>query len=97
MDNSDCNKCLSSDGTDPNGAISRRNFLGNLSAGVAATLLMMPSVSASLAADGAAELPRRRPDGTFEEEERYFAELGKTFTIDPRDRYFVVAQKGSPS
>ena len=95
MEKYDGNESLPGDGTDSTDGISRRNFLGALSAGVAATLLMMPSVSAALVADSAAELPRGRPDGTFEEEERYFAELGKTFTITPRDRYLAVAQKGS--
>lgn len=89
------NESLPGDETDLTVGISRRNFLGSLSAGVAATLLMMPSVSAALATDSAAELPMGRPDGTFGEEERYFAELGKTFIITPRDCYFAVAQKGS--
>ena len=94
MDKSDKAERPSADGCTPPG-LSRRDFLGKLSTGVAATLLMMPSVRAALSSERALELPTRRPEGTFDEEESYFAEFAKTFTIHPRDRYFTAAQKGS--
>ena len=75
--------------------MNRRDFLGTLSSVVAATLLTMPSVSVAAAGRPAEESPIRPPDGSFVTEEAFFAEFGRTFTIDPRDRYFTAAQKGS--
>ena len=77
------------------GNMNRRAFLGTLSSTVAATLLMMPSVASALTG-GDAEVPVIEPsDGSFAAEEAFFAEFGRVFTINPRDRYFSAAQKGS--
>ena len=75
--------------------MTRRSFVGTLSTGVAATILMMPTFSSALAKDKTGGLPVRPPDGTLNTEEAFFAELAKTFTINPRNRYFTPAQKGS--
>ncbi len=80
---------------DAHEGITRRGFLGTLSTGVAATILMMPTFSSALSKDKTWGSPVRPPDGSLSTEETFFAEFAKTFTIDPRDRYFAAAQKGS--
>ncbi|MFZ2445322.1 MAG: aminotransferase class V-fold PLP-dependent enzyme [Syntrophobacteraceae bacterium] len=75
--------------------MNRRDFLGALSSAVAATLLMIPSVSLAASQGKAAGSLIRPPDGSFATEEAFFSEFGRTFTIDRRERYFAAAQKGS--
>ncbi|MCX5814148.1 MAG: aminotransferase class V-fold PLP-dependent enzyme [Proteobacteria bacterium] len=91
----DKKEVLMVEGKDGNNGITRRNFLGALSSGVAATLLMMPTYSSALSKDKILSKPVRLPDGLLSTEEAFFTEFGKTFTIDPRNRYFAPAQKGS--
>lgn len=75
--------------------MTRRSFLNTFSAGVAATILMMPRFSSALSEDKTGVLPVPHPDGSLGTEEAFFAEFAKVFTIAPRDRYFSAAQKGS--
>ena len=88
-------KILAGKGKDSHEGMNRRSFLSTLSTGVAATILMMPTLSSALSKDKTGGLPVLPPDGSFSTEEALFAEFAKTFTIDPRDRYFAAAQKGS--
>jgi len=78
-----------------NADITRRNFLGTLSAGVAATMLMMPTISSALSKDATSALPVPPSIGPFSTEQAFFAEFARAFTIDPRNRYLAAAQKGS--
>lgn len=80
---------------DTHQGFNRRDFLTTLSSAVAATLLMMPSVSSAVSSDQKRDIPIHPPDSTLATEEAFFAELARTFTITPRDRYFAPAQKGS--
>ncbi|MCX5882710.1 MAG: aminotransferase class V-fold PLP-dependent enzyme [Deltaproteobacteria bacterium] len=82
-------------GKDSHEGMTRRSFLGSLSTGVAATILMMPTFSTALSEDKTSGSPVLAPDGSFSADETFFAEFAKTFTIAPRDRYFTAAQKGS--
>lgn len=75
--------------------LNRRDFLTTLSSAVAATLVIMPSVSLAASTTTGESVPIRPPDGSLATEEAFFAEFGRTFTIDHRDRYFTPAQKGS--
>jgi selenocysteine lyase/cysteine desulfurase len=75
--------------------MTRRSFVSTLSTGVAATILMMPTLSAALAKEETWTAPVRPPDGTLGTEEAFFTEFAKTFTINPLKRYFTPAQKGS--
>lgn len=74
--------------------MTRRNFIGSLSASVAATILMMPKFSSALS-DETMDLPYQMPKGSPGNEEAFFIEFAKTFNIDPLNRYFAAAQKGS--
>lgn len=75
--------------------MTRRSFVSTLGTSVAATLLMMSTLSSAMAKEKTGGLPVRPPDGTFSTEEAFFAELAKTFTLNPINRYFTPAQKWS--
>lgn len=75
--------------------VTRRSFLSSLSAGVAATILMMPKFSSALSDGKNLSLRDLHSDGSLSGEEAFFTDFSKTFTIHPLNRYFAAAQKGS--
>jgi isopenicillin-N epimerase len=73
--------------------VTRRGFLAGLSAGVAATLGLMYQGRAF------AEVPvvpgAVGRNAYLASEEAFFGEFAKALLLDPREKYFAVAQKGS--